>query len=119
MTTREEFITGLRQLAEALERDETLPVPFHTRLQSGFYGTGEGGAYQKYARTEKLALLRAFAETLGVDVVEDRDGARHASRMFGPIEYFAYVNAEKPHEPDAKRIVPADEDAALMAVTSR
>ncbi len=111
---RAAFVAALRELADLVEGDESLPVPFHSRMQSGFYDTHADGAYRQLTQAEKHARLRAFADTLGVDVVEDSDGARTATLTVGPIEYFAHVNAEPIRWSDNKRVVPADEDAVLV-----
>lgn len=108
------FVAALRELADLIEGDESLPVPFYSRAQAGFHATREDGIARQLTWAEKLARLRAFAETVGADVVEHPDGARTVTRKVGPIEYLAHVNAETPSASNGKRVVPAEEDAVLV-----
>lgn len=104
-------VAALRELADLLESDESLPVPQHGRLQACVALCQSQGA--------RFAAVRAFADRLDVDVIESPRGSRSATKFFGPIQYFAHANADD-YGTEAERedrIVPADEDAALFAET--
>ena len=116
MNTREQqqravVVAALRELADLLESDETLPVPQHGRLQACVALCQSQGA--------RFAAVRAFADRLDVDVIETERGARSATKFFGPIQYFAHANSDDydGERRCVERIVPADEDAALFAET--
>jgi len=107
---RRAYVAGLRDLADLIEGSPWLPVPFHTSAQAGVdTGMDEAG---------RFAALRAVAELLGADVVENANGTRRAARKLpGRIEYFAHVNPDAVIEPEDRpsRIVPAAEDERLSA----
>lgn len=116
---RTTFVAALRELADALETDASLPVPFAVSCQAGFYATVEDGVARQLTGPEKRAALRTFATTLGVDVVEDSTGNRKAEKHVGPIRYFVQVNADEArHRTPSPRVVSADEDAALIGATA-
>jgi len=101
---RRTVIAGLRELADLLEADPWLPVPYAADLQAG--PTGDD-----LSLTERRAKVRVAAQHLGVDVTENAaNGAREAVRHFGPIRYLVYAAGPKTTPPDGKRVVPADED---------
>jgi hypothetical protein len=104
---RAAVVAALRELADLLESDETLPVPQWGQLQACVaLGRPQG---------ERFAAVRAFAQHLGVDVVEHGSGSRAAGKFFGPIRYFTHANADEPPELGGERVVPASEDARLLA----
>lgn len=104
-------VAALRELADLIESSPWLPVPSFGGLQC-CVRLGRPQA-------ERFAAVREFANHLGVDVIESQRGARRAGRFFGPVELYAVAN---PDELDLtvkqpERVVPADEDAALLAQT--
>lgn len=79
MTTRDEYINGLRQLADWLHRHPDVAVP-----------------YSKYISLplSTNARVEEFAAAAGVEVVTDAEGNTQATLHFGPIEYYAYGYAD-------------------------
>ena len=103
-------VAALRELADLLESSPRLPVPHVGSLQACVaLGRPQG---------ERFAAVRAFAQHMNVDVVEHPSGSREAARFYGPIKYFAHVNADEPATGSRDRVVPADEDEQLLAVRS-
>lgn len=105
---RAQVVAALREIADLLEGDAALPVPFTGSVQASV-----GYSLEQSAR---FAALRGYADRLGVDVVETPSGSRRARVDFGPISYVVHVNPDRPGgaaRPD--RVVPAAEDAALTA----
>ena len=103
------FVAALRELADLIEGDETLPVPQHGRLQAS--------VALCRPQAERFAAVRAFADRLGLDVVESERGSRSATKLVGPIQYFAHANSDGSGAGYGERVVPASEDAALTAGT--
>jgi len=104
-------VAALRELADLIESDESLPVPQHGRLQAC--------VALCRSQSERFAAVRAFADRLGLDVIENERGSRSATKFFGPIQYFAHANSDEYGGGTrcVERVVPADEDAALFAET--
>jgi len=105
-------VAALRELADLLETDESLPVPMHGGLQAC--------ARLGRPQSERFAAVREFADRMGVDVHQSERGSRRAGRWFGPIEYYVHANADD-YDGEARyveRVVPADEDAELLAGTA-
>ena len=105
---RAEVVKALREMADLLESSPWLPVPFsgHLQAQAASYGQSQA---------ERFAALRTIAQRMGVNVVEHDSGSREAARAFGPFKYFVHENADTYPARGADRIVPAEEDAALIA----
>lgn len=101
-------VAALRQLADLIEGDETLPVPFFGQLQCS--------APWNLPQAGRFAAVRAFADRLGLDVIETEQGGRRAGKQVGPVEYFILANADE-FASTQERIVPASEDAAPTAGT--
>lgn len=105
-------VAALRELADLLESDESLPVPQHGRLQ----------ACVALCRPEheRFAAVRAFADRFGLDVIETSRRSRTATKVLGPIQYFAIANADDydGEKRCVERIVPAAEDAEALAGTA-
>jgi hypothetical protein len=101
---RSRIVAGLRELADLLEADPSLPVPYAADLQAG--PTGDD-----LSLSERRAKVRVAAQHLGVEVTEKAaNGAREAVRHFGPIRYLVYAAGPKAFPPGGERVVPADED---------
>jgi hypothetical protein len=107
---RAAVVAALREVADLLESSPWLPVPHVGNLQA-CVALGR-------PQDERFAAVRAFAQHMNVDVVEHPSGSREAARRFGPIRYFAHVNADEPGAGSRDRVVPADEDAQQLAVRS-
>jgi hypothetical protein len=78
--TREQFITGLRELADYLEAHPAVPVPVYgTDITVGADPTEDGGRGQ----------VAHIAAMLGATITDDTRQGGHftATRMFGPIGY--------------------------------
>lgn len=106
-------VAALRELADLLESDESLPVPTHGGLQAcAALGRPQG---------ERFAAVRAFAERMDVDVHQSERGSRRAGRWFGPVEYYVHANADdydgQPRY--MERVIPPDEDADLLAAETQ
>lgn len=104
---RAEFAAGLRELADLLERDETLPIPYSADLQAGLVDS-------PIPYAERCVQLRRIADRLGVNVIEHGNRSRTATLAAGPVRYKVYLSADDTPAPSGPRVVPADEDAALM-----
>lgn len=104
-------VAALRQLADLIEADETLPVPQHGRLQAC--------VALCRPQAERFAAVRAFADRLGLDVIETGRASRTATKFFGPVQYFAHANSDSYDGETGyvERVVPADEDAEMQADT--
>jgi hypothetical protein len=79
-TTRQAFITGLRDLADYLASHPAVPVPAHgTEILLSVNSTDDGGCAQ----------VDRFARHLGVPVENDLAYSGHyrAARSFGPVGY--------------------------------
>lgn len=85
MATREEFIKGLRDLADYLEQNGLVPVP-GTRREISVIPLGTDA--------EKYAAVDAAAYAMGVDAVMDGD-TYECAVQFGPIEYRAFAHTEQ------------------------
>lgn len=111
---RAAYVEALRTIADLIEGDTSLPVPFSGRLQAGFYEhvKNDDGTSRPPTEAEKFARLRRFADTLGVDVVEDHNRNRTATLAVGPISYFAHANADPTAPTYSSRVVPAGEDTS-------
>jgi len=106
---RSEAVAALRAMADQLESCPWLPVPF--------YGSVQASAHDRRGSTEaqRFAALRALAERIGVAVVEHHTRSRSATLRFGPFTYVAHENPDETSPSGSDRIVPAEEDAALIA----
>jgi hypothetical protein len=80
MTTREEFITGLRQLADFLTVNPDVPVPpYSTDIHLSTFGSDD----------ECVGAVDAFALASGAEPVWNEDGTHYrAALRFGPIRYY-------------------------------
>lgn len=112
---RAEFIASLREIADLLEADASLPIPHTSRLHAGMgVRVFEEGGLRTTTEAERFAAVRRAAGTLGVDVVEEANRARKATRMFGRIEYFVYAPADERAADRLPRVVSEYEDRALI-----
>ena len=78
--TRQAFITGLRDLADYLDRHPAVPVPkYGTEIYLCANSVDDGGCAQ----------VNHFARQLGVTVENSlaRNGHYEAARSFGPVGY--------------------------------
>ncbi len=78
--TRQAFITGLRDLADYLDRNPAVPVPeYGTEIYLSASSTDNGGCAQ----------VRQFARQLGIAVPHSISYSGHyeAARSFGPVGY--------------------------------
>ena len=80
---RKEYIDGLRQLADYLDTNASVPVPGHgTTIMLAASDAENGGIAEIVALSVELAA--PFAET---------DGVYRTQRQFGPITYKGFANS--------------------------
>ena len=82
LTARQQFIDGLRELADYLAAHPTIPVPRHgSEINLHLDSTDEGGRLQ----------VRKIARKLGATVIDETSDGGHyyAQKDFGPITYRA------------------------------
>lgn len=86
MTTREEFITGLRQLADFLTVNPDVAVPpYSTQIQISTNGTDD----------EVCRQVDAFALASGAEPKWNTSGVHYKAQLeFGPIEYYMVAITE-------------------------
>lgn len=80
MTNRDEYITGLRELADWLEKHPEVATPDYVADIS--------------VPLMDNASVEAYAAAAGLDVAYDADGNASADIAFGPITYRAYGYAD-------------------------
>jgi hypothetical protein len=80
-TERQAFIAGLRELADFLENNPSVPAPE--------YGTDVLVFPPSVSDDEKRQEIDLIASLIGSGTVTTRGGHYTASRRFGPIEYRA------------------------------
>lgn len=108
-------VAGLRALADALEADESLPVAHGLDLFAGFYREWfEDDTNRELTAPERFALLRTAASRYGAEITEHADGTRRAQLAFGPVSYRLHATPSTRQQEPRPRVVPADEDAALI-----
>jgi hypothetical protein len=105
---RAEIITALRDFAERIESDPSIPTPDPGSIHAwSFLMRGEG------TQAERFAVVHAFAEAHGTTVSVNDETDRQAAAHFGPIELTVHAfGEEKPPQP---RVVTRADDAALRA----
>lgn len=114
-TMRAQYVAALRAIADLLEGDESIPLPYSSRLQAGIDTfVDDDGTRRKPTQAERFAALRLIADHLGVDVVEQPNETRSLTLRMGPIEYLVYVGVDAARDTSGPRVVPATEDAILI-----
>lgn len=81
MTDRNEYIRGLRELADWLENNEGVAVPYVKTIAVPLHTN---------------ARVADFATAAGVDVVTDDDGNTRASVHFGALTYYGFGYVDFP-----------------------
>lgn len=115
--TRAEFVAALREIADLVEADTSLPVPYSVSMQGGIapHEVQENGTIRHFTQAERFAVVRRAASALGVDVIEEKNLSRRAVRWFGPVQFTTYASPDAQPIPEPQpRIVPAAEDADLI-----
>lgn len=102
---RAEIIAALRDFADLIETDPTVPTPNDIDAWAHLHRS-------QGTQAERFAAVHDFAEAHGVAVTEDWKGERKTHKRFGLIELhvFGYAD-ERPED----RIVTRADDPALSA----
>ena len=91
---RAQFVADLRVLADLIEREASLPLPYCM----------EGTGYPSLTIRDKegqLTAVFAAAQLLGTEVVYDRIGGTVQTRMkTGLVKYGLYVSIDKQGQPN-------------------
>ncbi len=107
---RAEIIAALREFADLVESDATIPTPDPSSIHVwSFLMRSEG------TQSERFATVHAFAEAHGVTVsVTDKDD-RQAVAHFGPIELTVHAFGDQQPEPRSRVVTRADDGALIVA----
>ncbi|HEV2343468.1 MAG TPA: hypothetical protein VGS97_05190 [Actinocrinis sp.] len=105
---RAEIIAALRDFADQIESDPTIPTPDPGSIHVwSFLMRSEG------TQSERFAAVHTFAEAHGATVrITDKDD-RQAAAHFGPIELTVHAFGDEQPAPQPRVVTRAD-DAALI-----
>lgn len=106
---RAEVVEALRQFADLIESDPTIPTPTPGSIHAwSFLMRAQG------TQAERFTAVHDFAEAHGAAVSVRNENDRQASAHFGPIELTVHAYADQRTEPPVT-ITRADDPALIAA----
>jgi hypothetical protein len=105
---RAEVVKALRQFADLIESDPTIPTPSPGSIHAWSFLAREQGS-----QAERFTAVHDFAEAHGAAVNVKNENDRQAAAHFGPIELTVHAFAD--HHAEPSLVVTRAEDPALIA----
>lgn len=104
---RAEIVKALRDFADQVESDPTIPTPNYFTIYS-FLHSGQD------TQAERFAAVHDFAEAHDRPVTVENENDRKATKHFGPIKLTVHAFADKQNK--VSGVVTRAEDPVLIAV---